>query len=600
MFKMQLNENKLIEREKRSKYNLFNNINMEIAINDLIKLRLELNYENIINNDEIDIIKKMIIKSRLKERKEDYEKNSLAILLKLLSEVYRIHYKDEKQSLIYLKEALEEVRYTEEEKINFSKPTEEYFGIGRTGTLLRLKFLLKDLEDDYFLVTNDMNLLDRKQKPKVILRKTSIKNFIYTFLTDVEADINIGNDYRESAKNYICMYYGLYRYTNEVENREELKKHILNNAYELVDKYCYPYAWNVDFMDLAYVYPEIFEGFIENEYKLQKTTLPLIDFSRVDPINGFTKEEEEILKNLKKEKNFILAPKPKKLKTVNDFREDLMAISHNSKELLNSFNEEINNFSSELTYEEERSKLSLLKELCNNYNKAFWSSIKIYGDKFALEYLEKYSETIKSYEELIAIVEEKEIIGLGQACYNIALSYEYLKKEELAKWYFEKAALYLTGALPESYLEQPVDDIDNSSINYIKNAYANFKIGNLDKFYNAIIDDTFIEDNEEIIEELDLNDYDYTIVGKVDIKEFINLTKMVIKVEEAKGLGASETKILLNIIKELWGYKKTQEENKKEKIKKYIDRLYNLISNHIGYMEYYPLCLSLYNCVENL
>lgn len=46
-----------------------------------------------------------------------------------------------------------------------------------------------------------------------------------------------------------------------------------------------------------------------------------------------------------------------------------MAISHNSKELLNSFNEEINNFSSELTYEEERSKLSLLKELCNNYKK---------------------------------------------------------------------------------------------------------------------------------------------------------------------------------------------------------------------------------------
>lgn len=170
----------------------------------------------------------------------------------------------------------------------------------------------------------------------------------------------------------------------------------------------------------------------------------------------------------------------------------------------------------------------------------------------------------------------------------------------MAKGYFEKAALYLTGALPESYLEQPVDDIDNSSINYIKNAYANFKIGNLDKFYNAVIDDTFIEDNEEIIEELDLNDYDYTIVGKVDIKEFIKLTKIVIKVEEAKGLGVSESKILLNIIKELWDYKKTQGENKKEKIKKYIDRLYNLISSHISYMEYYPLCLSLYNCVENL
>lgn len=51
-----------------------------------------------------------------------------------------------------------------------------------------------------------MNLLDRKQKLKIILRKTSIKNFIYTFLTDVEADINIGKDYRESAKNYIYMY----------------------------------------------------------------------------------------------------------------------------------------------------------------------------------------------------------------------------------------------------------------------------------------------------------------------------------------------------------------------------------------------------------
>lgn len=396
------------------------------------------------------------------------------------------------------------------------------------------------------------------------------------------------------------MYYALYRYINEVQNREELKKHILNNAYKLICNSYYPYRWNITFMDLAYVYPDIFEGFIENEYKLQKTTLPLIDFGRVDPINGFTKEEEEVLKRFKKEKNTILSPKPKKLKALDDFRGDLVAISHNSKELLNSFSEEINNFSNELTYEEEQSKLNLLKELCSNYNKGFWSSIKIYGDDFTLDYLEKYSEVIKSYEELISMVEEKEIIGLGEACYDIALSYGYLRNEELAKNYLEKVALYLTGALPENYLEQPVDDIDNSSINYIKNAYVNFKIGNLEGFYNAIIDDAFIEDNEEIIEELDLNEYDYTIVGEVSIKEFIKLTKMVIKVEEAKGQGVVESKILLNIIKELWDYKKTYDESKKEKIKKYIDKLYNSISNHVSYIEYYPLCLDLYKCIENL
>lgn len=163
------------------------------------------------------------------------------------------------------------------------------------------------------------------------------------------------------------MYYALYRYINEVQNREELKKHILNNAYKLICNSYYPYRWNITFMDLAYVYPDIFEGFIENEYKLQKTTLPLIDFGRVDPINGFTKEEEEVLKRFKKEKNTILSPKPKKLKALDDFRGDLVAISHNSKELLNSFSEEINNFSNELTYEEEQSKLNLLKELCSNY-----------------------------------------------------------------------------------------------------------------------------------------------------------------------------------------------------------------------------------------
>ena len=67
------------------------------------------------------------------------------------------------------------------------------------------------------------------------------------------------------------------------------------------------------------------------------------------------------------------------------------------------------------------------------------------------------------------------------------------------------------------YEEDSVNDIDNSSINYIRNAYVNFKIGNLDGFYNAEIDDTFIEDNEEIIEELDLNEFDYTTVYNLSL-----------------------------------------------------------------------------------
>ena len=600
MFKMQLNIDELKEDERSFRNNLFKDINPEIAIKRLIKLRVELNYEKLIDDEELRILKDMIDKHRLQDRERDYEKHELAILLKLLSQIYRIYYKDIKQSLIYLKEALEEVRYTEEERVKFSKPTEEDFGLGRTGILLRLKFLMKDLGDDYFPVTNDMTLLDKKQEPKVILRKTSIKEFIYTFIADVEADINMGLNYRKSDKNYIYMYYALYRYINEVENRDELKKHILNNAYELVSKSYGSYGWNMSFMDLAYVYPEVFEGFIENEYTLQKTTLPLIDFSRVEAIDGFTEEEESILKQFKKENNTILVPKPKKLKMLNDFREDLMAISHNSKELIKGFEDELKTYPNDLSYEEEESKLSLLEELCNNYNKSFWTSVKIYGDECGLEYLERYTALIEIYEELIEIVEEKPIIGLGKACYNLALCYEYIKNDDLAKEYFEKAALYLPGALPEMYEEQPVDDIDNSSINYIRNAYANFKIGNLDGFYNAEIDDTFIEDNEEIIEELDLNEFDYTTVYNVTINEFINLTKIIIKVEEAKGLGVKENKILLNIIKELWAYKKTGDELNKEKIKKNIDKLYNLISNHFTYIEYYPLCLSLYNYIENI
>ena len=600
MFKMKLNIDELKEDERKFRKNLFNDINSEIAIQRLIKLRVELNYEKLIDDEELFILKDMIDKYRLQEKKNDYEKHELALLLELLSQIYRIYYKDTKQSLIYLKEALDEVRYTEEEKVKFSKPTDRDFELGRIGTLLRLKFLMKDLGDDYFLVTNDMTLLDKKQEPKVILRKTSIKKFIYTFITSVEADINMGLNYRKIDRNYIYMYYALYRYINEVENRDELKKHILNNAYELVCKSYTNYGWNTEFMDLAYVYPEVFEGFIENEYTLQKTTLPLIDFSRVEAIDGFTEDEESILKQFQKEKNTILVPKPKKLKMLNDFREDLMAISHNSKVLIKGFEEELKTYPDDLSYREEESKLNLLEELCDNYNKSFWTSVKIYGDECGLEYLERYTDLIEIYEELIEIVEEKPIIGLGKACYNLALCYEYAKNEALAKEYFKKAALYLPGALPEMYEEESINDIDNSSINYIRNAYANFRIGNLDGFYNAEIDDTFIEDNEEIIEELDLNEFDYTTVYNVTIKEFINLTKLIIKVEEAKGLGVKENKILLNIIKELWEYKQTKDELKRDKIKKNINKLYNLISNNFTYIEYYPLCLSLYNSIESI
>lgn len=600
MFKKLLDINKLKEDERVFKNNLLNDKDKIIAATNLISLRLELNYEKLVSDEELNIIKEALSKYRLEDRETDSDKNKVAVLLILLSEIYRIYYKDIKQSLIYLKEALQELKYTEEEKAKFNKPIVKKFRMGRIGRLLYIKFLMKDFEDDYFPVTNDMTLLDKKQEPKVILRKTGIKDFIYTFMASVEADINIGLNYRKIDRSYIYMYYALYRYINEVENREDLKKHILNNAYELIGNSDFSYDWNVDFMDLAYVYPEVFEGFIENEYTLQKTTLPLIDFSRVEAIEGFTEEEEGILKQFKKEKNTILLPKPKKLKMLNDFREDLMAISHNSKVLIKGFEEELKTYPNDLSYKEEESKLSLLEELCDNYNKSFWTSVKIYGDECGLEYLERYTDLIEIYEELIEIVEEKPIIGLGKACYNIALCYEYAKNEALAKEYFKKAALYLPGALPEMYEEDSVNDIDNSSINYIRNAYANFKIGNLDGFYNAEIDDTFIEDNEEIIEELDLNEFDYTTVYNITIKEFINLTKLIIKVEEAKGLGVKENKILLNIIKELWAYKKTEDELKKDKIKKNIDKLYNLISNHFTYIEYYPLCLSLYNSIENI
>ena len=600
MFKKLLDINKLEEDEMVFKNNLLNDKDKIIAATNLISLRLELNYEKLVSDEEFNIIKEALSKYRLEDRETDSDKNKVAVLLILLSEIYRIYYKDIKQSLIYLKEALQELKYTEEEKDKFSKPIAKKFRMGRIGRLLYIKFLMKDLEEDYFLVTNDMTLLDKKQEPKVILRKTSIKDFIYTFIADVEADINMGLNYRKIDRNYVYMYYALYRYINEVENREELKKHILNNAYELIANSYFSYDWNVDFMDLAYVYPEVFEGFIENEYTLQKTTLPLIDFSRVEAIDGFTEEEESILKQFKKEKDTILVPKPKKLKMLNDFREDLMAILHNSKELIKGFEDELKTYTNDLSYEQEESKLSLLNELCDNYNKSFWTSVKIYGDEYSSEYLERYTHLIEIYEELIEIVEDKPIIGLGKACYNLALCYEYIKSNDLAKEYFEKAVLYLPGALPEMYEEQPVNDIDNSSINYIRNAYANFKIGNLDKFYNAEIDDTFIEDNEEIIEELDLNEFDYTTVYDMNINHFIKLTKIIIKVEEAKGLGVKENKILLNIIKELWAYKKTGNELKKEKIRKNIDKLYNLISNHFTYIEYYPLYLSLYNSIESI
>ncbi len=311
--------------------------------------------------------------------------------------------------MIYLKEALQELKYTEEEKAKFSKPIVKKFRMGRIGRLLYIKFLMKDFEDDYFPVTNDMTLLDKKQEPKVILRKTGIKDFIYTFMASVEADINIGLNYRKIDRNYIYMYYALYRYINEAENRDELKKHILNNAYELVCKSYKNYGWNTEFMDLAYVYPEVFEGFIENKYKLQKTTLLLIDFSRVEAIDGFTKDEEGILKQFKKEKNTILVPKPKKLKMLNDFREDLMAISHNFKVLIKGFEEELKTYPNDLSYKEEESKLSLLEELCDYYNKGFWTSVKIYGDECGLEYLERYTDLIEIYEELIEMVEEKPI-----------------------------------------------------------------------------------------------------------------------------------------------------------------------------------------------
>lgn len=606
--------NEELDYEELNKYKeeytkcLEKNINEENAIRWIVDARFALK-ENLIQND--DEIKKF--NNLIEKHKEMKENNTFKLPLDeitasyyklFMAEVNRLHFGDCKLSDKYIKEIVQDMNFLNDVKVSKTKATEFYYGSGNEEVLIKSKILIRDFENDYFPVSHDLTLLANKARPIVLVEHVNIKKFFYTCIASAEANINLYGSCDLIYRYYLHMYYGIYRYVHEPENRDELKKHILNNAYKLYSQTYLKFVWGLTFSSLAYAYPEIFEGFTDNEYKLQKTTLVLIDFLKVDPINGFTEAEVKLLKNFKKEKNTLLNPKPKKLKMIDDFREDLVAIHHNSKENLNFLEKELIDFSYEGTYEEEKCKLNLLKEICATYNKLIWTGITVYSDKFiekCLEkYLEDYCKVIEIYEKLIFIVEEKELISLGKAYYNLALCYEYFKKEDIAKKYFEKAAVYLPGCLLENYDQQPVDDIDNSALNHIRNLYANFKLGNSNEIYSPIIDDAYIDEYEEMLEEIDLNEYDYTFVSKSKTKDAIKLIRLILKIEKAKGLGVSENTILFNIIKEILAYEKTGDSFKKEKIKKALDKLYNSISNHLVYMEYYPIYLDVYNYIEKL
>ena len=138
------------------------------------------------------------------------------------------------------------------------------------------------------------------------------------------------------------MYYSLYLYLTEDENKEEYKKLALNYSQRsIVSK---KFAGITDFLmlvDLSITFPEVFGDIIDKPHKIVKADESLLDFNKVRAVTPLSNEEKDLIKNLKDEDIRILMEKPKKLKNKKDFINNLVVLKHNAEIYLSKNREKL-------------------------------------------------------------------------------------------------------------------------------------------------------------------------------------------------------------------------------------------------------------------
>lgn len=444
----------------------------------------------------------------------------------------------------------------------------------------------------YTVVTRDREAMSKNDIRTFKWDYCSMDEFIYSIMCDYYATKRTGYYFKENDEFLLKMYYSLYLYLTEDENKEEYKKLTLNYSQRSIESK--KFAGITDFLmlvDLSITFPEVFGDIIDKPHKIVKADESLLDFNKVKAVTPLSNVEKDLIKNLKDEDIRILMEKPKKLKNKKDFINNLVVLKHNAEIYLSKDKEKLERADDFSQYLSELNTLFYIQYELKNNDKL--KEILEDSEKIALQFRESVEKKTSEYDE-----DEEEIgfLTLGYRLFELALMFSLMKYDEKSKYYFKESSRYLKGEVEEKYFETPRES-EGCSNSFLKNAYAHIMTGDIQKFEAALYinpDIDYIEDDEELLEYEVTDPMVLSVYEDTNIKELLKTVKDMLRVDKAYGREVSRQKEIYEVLNKMVKFEKVRDKEKaKEAINKKLDKVYNSIASINSYLEVYPMYLGL-------
>ena len=444
----------------------------------------------------------------------------------------------------------------------------------------------------YTVVTRDREAMSKNDIRTFKWDYCSMDEFIYSIMCDYYATKRTGYYFKENDEFLLKMYYSLYLYLTEDENKEEYKKLTLNYSQRSIESK--KFAGITDFLmlvDLSITFPEVFGDIIDKPHKIVKADESLLDFNKVRAVTPLSNEEKDLIKNLKDEDIRILMEKPKKLKNKKDFINNLVVLKHNAEIYLSKNREKLERADDFSQYLSELNTLFYIQHELKNDDKL--KGILEASENIALQFREFVEKKTSEYDE-----DEEEIgfLTLGYRLIELALMFSLMEDNEKSKYYFKESSIYLKGEVEEKYFETPRES-DGCSNSFLKNAYAHIMTGDVEKFEAALYinpDIDYIEDDEELLEYEVTDPMVLSVYEDTNIKELLKTVKDMLRVDKAYGREVSRQKEIYEVLNKIVKLEKSKDKEKaKEAINKKLDKVYNSIVSINSYLEVYPMYIGL-------
>ena len=444
----------------------------------------------------------------------------------------------------------------------------------------------------YTVVTRDREAMSKNDIRTFKWDYCSMDEFIYSIMCDYYATKRTGYYFKENDEFLLKMYYSLYLYLTEDENKEEYKKLTLNYSQRSIESK--KFAGITDFLmlvDLSITFPEVFGDIIDKPHKIVKADESLLDFNKVRAVTPLSNEEKDLIKNLKDEDIRILMEKPKKLKNKKDFINNLVVLKHNAEIYLSKNREKLERADDFSQYLSELNILFYIQYELKNNDKL--KEILEDSENIALQFREFVEKKTSEYDE-----DEEEIgfLTLGYRLFELALMFSLMEDDEKSKYYFKESSIYLKGEVEEKYFETPRES-DGCSNSFLKNAYAHIMTGDVEKFEAALYinpDIDYIEDDEELLEYEVTDPMVLSVYEDTNIKELLKTVKDMLRVDKAYGREVSRQKEIYEVLNKIVKFEKSKDKEKaKEAINKKLDKVYNSIASINSYLEVYPMYVGL-------